>query len=133
MDDLTGPRPAFAELATDLYEWLSLVRLSSPRVEVGDAIDPYLSSYRVPSFSEDGDDEEQARTSRLRRVTWRGFIPPTWVRDALAAILRAVPARSWLALSATSFAKGVGEDAETTFFRPMESGGQYLLWEIRRD
>lgn len=124
--DLASSRPAFEEAAAELYEWLSLVRLSSPRVEAGDAIDPYLSSYRVP-----GDDPAPGR---LRRVSWRGFIPPAWVRDTLAVVLAEAPAKSWLSLSATSFGKGgCGGGAEIAFFRPPDSGGQYLLWEIRRD
>ncbi|KFG86630.1 putative ribonuclease P protein subunit p40 [Metarhizium anisopliae] len=35
------------ERGTDLYEWLSLVRLESARVEPDDNIDPYLSRYCV--------------------------------------------------------------------------------------
>lgn len=76
---------------------------------------------------------EEPQASRLRKVTWRGFIPPTWVRDTLATVLVAAPSKSWLALSATAFAKGVGEGGECMFLRPANSGGQYLLWEIRRD
>lgn len=124
--DLASSRPAFEEAAAELYEWLSLVRLSSPRVEAGDAVDPYLSGYRVP-----GDDPAPAR---LRRVSWRGFIPPAWVRDTLAHVLAEAPPESWLSLSATAFGKGGrGGEAECAFFRPPDSGGQYLLWEIRRD
>ncbi|KAL2104727.1 hypothetical protein VUR80DRAFT_9766 [Thermomyces stellatus] len=122
---LTSSRPDFDEAAAELYEWLSLVRLSSPRVEVGDSIDPYLSGYRVPG--------DAPAPSRLRRVSWRGFISPTWVRDTLARVLVDAPSRSWLSLSATAFGKGPGDTAECTFFRPPDSGGQYLLWEIRRD
>lgn len=122
---LTSSRPDFDEAAAELYEWLSLVRLSSPRVEVGDSIDPYLSGYRVPG--------DAPAPSRLRRVSWRGFISPTWVRDTLSRVLVDAPSRSWLSLSATAFGKGPGDTAECTFFRPPDSGGQYLLWEIRRD
>lgn len=123
--DLASSKPAFQETAAELYEWLSLVRLSSPRVEAGDDIDPYLSSYAVPG--------EAPAPTRLRRVSWRGFISSTWVRDALAVVLSEVPAKSWLSLSATAFGKGGGDEAECTFFRPPNSGGQYLLWEIHRD
>ncbi|SPO04128.1 uncharacterized protein DNG_06811 [Cephalotrichum gorgonifer] len=128
--DFTAPNPDFEELATDLYEWISLIRLSSPRVEASDAIDPYLSSYQVPRC-EDG----PPQTTTLRKVSWRGFIPPSWVRDTLAKVLVEAPSKSWLSFSATSFGKGAGagDDGECTFFRPPSSGGQYLFWEIRRD
>lgn len=125
--DLTAPNPTFEELATDLYEWLSLVRLSSPRVKAGDAIDPYLSSYQVPRSPDDG----PPLAADLRMVSWRGFIPPSWVRDTLARVLVEVPSKSWVSFSATSFSKGKGDNTECTFFRPPNSGGQYLLWEMR--
>ncbi|KAL7936423.1 ribonuclease P 40kDa subunit domain-containing protein [Trichoderma chlorosporum] len=43
-----GDREALEYSATEMYEWLSLVRLESPRVEEGDTIDPYLSRYSPP-------------------------------------------------------------------------------------
>lgn len=123
--DLSSPNPDFEELATDLYEWLSLVRLASPRVEAADEIDSYLSGYRVPGDAP-GD-------CGVRRVSWRGFMPGAWVRDVLVRVLVAVPGRSWVGFSATAFGKGPGDEAECTFFRPPESGGEYLFWEMRRD
>lgn len=123
--DPSSPATDFEELATDLYEWLSLVRLSSPRVEATDKIDPYLSGYRVP-----GDDPG---ANAVRRVSWRGFIPGAWVRDTLVKVLVGVPGKSWVGFSATAFGKGAGDEAECTFFRPPESGGEYLFWEMRRD
>jgi len=119
----------FEESAADLYEWLSLVRLGSPRVEFGDNADPYLSRYQVP-MSPDG-----PQTLKLRRVTWRGFMPSTWAHATLATVLREVPFKSWLAFSTTTFSKGTtaSDNAECTFFRPPNSGGQYILWDVRRD
>jgi len=119
----------FEETAADLYEWFSLVRLDSPRVEFGDEIDPYLSRYEVPRSS-DG-----AQTCKLRRVTWKGFMSATWARTALAEIVASLPFKSWLVFSTTSFSKGTTarDNAECTFFRPPSSGGQYILWEVRRD
>ncbi|KAH8193722.1 hypothetical protein TruAng_012110 [Truncatella angustata] len=40
-------QPALDEFATEVYEWLSLLRLQSPRVYTGDSIDPFLSRYSM--------------------------------------------------------------------------------------
>ncbi|PKS05078.1 hypothetical protein jhhlp_008445 [Lomentospora prolificans] len=130
LKDLAGcDKIEFEETAADFYEWLSLIRLDSPRVEFDDGIDPYLSRYQIPRCP------EGPQTCKLRRVTWQGFMPSTWARTALAEILREVSFKSWLAFSTTTFSKGsmTSENAECTFFRPPNSGGQYILWEVRRD
>ncbi|KAM0449968.1 hypothetical protein ACHAO4_006845 [Trichoderma viride] len=43
-----GDRESLEYSATEMYEWLSLVRLESPRIVTGDTIDPYLSRYSPP-------------------------------------------------------------------------------------
>ncbi|KAK5996616.1 hypothetical protein PT974_01953 [Cladobotryum mycophilum] len=43
-----GDQEGLEEIATDIYEWLSLVRLESPRVTANDSIDPYLSRGSYP-------------------------------------------------------------------------------------
>ena len=68
----------FEEEAMDLLEWLDLAMLPSPRVAVGDGIDPFLSRYAVPG-TELGETEEQDVVC----VSWRGFLPSDWVRDVL--------------------------------------------------
>lgn len=121
-----GDRPALEDFATETYEWLSLIRLQSPRVEAGDAIDPYLSRYRVPG---DGDPSPHGRVCK---ITWQGFFTSNWVRGVLIDALAALPSRTWFSMSATSFSNGmVGDSNEVSFLRPPESSGQYLLWEVQ--
>ena len=116
------------EYATDVYEWLYLVRLGSPRVAVGDTIDPYLSTYAVPG----GLDGEGAQEGKLCRVSWEGFLSPTWARQLLADVVLAVPPKAWFSLSATSFARSiVGDHTECTILRPPGSPGEYFLWDIK--
>ncbi|KAI0160864.1 ribonuclease P 40kDa subunit [Hypoxylon sp. FL1284] len=115
------------DFATDIYEWLSLLRLESPRVNVDDKIDPYLSGYTVPGDPDDGQNQ------RLFRVSWQGFIPPSWTQQILADAVLSLPSKSWFSLSATSFARGItGDSADCTFLRPPNSLGDYFLWDIRR-
>ncbi|KAI0485314.1 ribonuclease P 40kDa subunit [Xylariaceae sp. FL0804] len=114
------------EYATDIYEWLSLVRLESPRLDVNDAVDPYLSTYAIPG------DSETANEGRLCHISWQGFLSASWARQTLASLVHALPARAWFAMSATSFSRGiVGTNTDCTIMRPPESPGEYVLWEIK--
>ncbi|RYP61511.1 hypothetical protein DL769_007667 [Monosporascus sp. CRB-8-3] len=114
------------EYATDVYEWLSLIRLRSPRILASDKIDPYLSTYAVPGGAED------VIEGRLCKVSWEGFIPSTWTRQLLADIILALPSKSWFSLSATTSAKIiVGDCTECTVLRPPDSPGEYFLWDIK--
>ncbi|KAK2016719.1 ribonuclease P 40kDa subunit [Colletotrichum eremochloae] len=127
-----GDRPGLEDFATETYEWLSLIRLQSPRVQAGDSIDPYLSRYQVPG---DADADTDAPShSRVCKITWQGFFTPEWVRGVLINALVALPSRTWVFLSATSFSKGMaGDSAEVAFLRPPASPGHYLFWEIKGD
>ncbi|PSR92139.1 ribonuclease P 40kDa subunit [Coniella lustricola] len=110
----------------DTYEWLSLVRLQSPRLLSTDTIDPFLSRYSVP-----GNPEEQTAT-RLCRVCWEGFFSPDFARQVLVNVLLKLPSRTWFSLSAASFSQTMcGEVTESTFLRLPELPQEYLLWQIR--
>lgn len=132
---LLKPSPAILEpqnrldlddFALDIYEWLSLVRLNSPRLRVGDKIDPYLSDYSVPGQA------EEIQEGKLCRISWQGFISPKWTQKLLADVILALPSKSWFSLSVTSFAKGiVGDTADCTILRPPDSPKEYFLWDIK--
>ncbi|KAI1326482.1 ribonuclease P 40kDa subunit [Xylariaceae sp. FL0255] len=114
------------EYATDIYEWLSMVRLESPRVKVGDDVDPYLSTYSVP-----GEKTEMCET-KLCKVSWQGFMPPSWATQTLAELIQALPSKAWFSFSTTPFTMGsMGQGADCTFLRPPNSPGEYFLWEIK--
>ena len=63
------------EWALEVYEWLSLVGIQSPRVLAGDTIDPYLSRYKHQLPQSDS-----SKPQDLARITWFGLLPPQWVR-----------------------------------------------------
>jgi ribonuclease P/MRP protein subunit RPP40 len=114
------------EYATDIYEWLSLVRLGSPRLASDDTIDPYLSSYAVPGAS------AGACEGRVAKISWEGFIAPTWVRKLLAEVILSSPSDAWFSLSVSSLAKTtIGDCTECTVLRPPSSAGEYVLWDVR--
>ncbi|KAK3294601.1 ribonuclease P 40kDa subunit-domain-containing protein [Chaetomium fimeti] len=116
-------REDFEDFATSLYEWISLVRLQSPRIQVGDQIDPYLSLYRVPDGGHEG---------KLCKISWEGFLAPSWSRQTLINIVTALPHKAWFSFSTTTFSKGLtGDNAECTILRPPNSSGEYLMWEVK--
>lgn len=110
----------------EIYEWLSLVRLQSPRVLSNDSVDSFLSRYQPP-----GDSSEHTPTE-LCTITWEGFLSPTFVHKMLVDVILKLPSRDWFSLVVSSFSKGFsGDAAECTFLRPPNTPGEYMLWEIR--
>jgi ribonuclease P/MRP protein subunit RPP40 len=117
-------REALEYFATETYEWLSLIRLASPRVRTQDSIDPYLSRYCVPG--------DTAKESTVCRISWEGFLSTEWLHGLLMDALAACPSGAWFSLSATCFSKGVpGTSDELTILRPPNAAGRYLMWEIK--
>lgn len=120
-------REDYEDFATGIYEWLSLLRLESPRVLSGDQIDPYLSRYQVP-----GDNSEQVQATKLCRITWQGFFSSDWARQTLVDVILALPSKTWFSFSATTFSTGlVAENSECTFLRLPNSPGEYFMWEVK--
>ncbi|OTA02168.1 hypothetical protein A9Z42_0025080 [Trichoderma parareesei] len=121
-----GDREALEYSATEIYEWLSLVRLESPRVVAGDNIDPYLSRYAPPEA--DGD----VAQSPVCKLSWQGFFSSSWLRSLFIDVITSCPSQSWFALSSTTFSRNIlGGCNELTFLRPPERSGEFLLWEIK--
>ncbi|KAI1179365.1 ribonuclease P 40kDa subunit [Nemania sp. FL0916] len=119
-------RQDFDEYATDVYEWLSLVRLESPRVKRDDNIDPYLSTYTVPGGPSNGDE------AQLCKISWQGFIPPRWVATTLANLIKTLPPKAWFSFSATPITcDSIRCGGDCTILRPPSSPGEYVLWEIK--
>lgn len=121
-----GDRESLEYSATEMYEWLSLVRLESPRIVTGDSIDPYLSRYSPPEA-----DGSTAQT-QVCKLSWQGFLSSSWLRGLFVDIVTNCPSQSWFALSATTFSRNIlGGCSELTFLRPPESSGEFLMWEIK--
>ena len=132
-----GDSKLLEELSTEVYEWLSLVRLRSPRVEAGDEIDPYFSRYQVPAATDEHrsqSDQQLQQAAKVCKITWKGFLPPSWPQTILIDTIMSIPSGTWFSLSATSFSSSksiAGGNAECTFLRPPGSPGEYLMWEVR--
>ena len=74
------PDDDFEDWAVDIHEWLGLAAIESPRIRRDDAIDPFLSRYRVLG--------ELGRDHTLVTLTWTGFIPALWVRQLFVYMLK---------------------------------------------
>lgn len=114
------------EHASDVYEWLSLIRLESQRIASDDNIDSYISSYVVPEHS------GEAQAATVSKISWQGFLSPAWARKLMVGVILVLAPGTWFSMSATSFSKGImGESTDCTILRPPQSPGEYLLWEVK--
>lgn len=75
----------FQDWSLETYEWLSLVGIESPRVLVGDSVDPFLSRYQLSSPR--GDSPENLKALNMVSTTWTGFLPAQWIRSLLTSLV----------------------------------------------
>ncbi|KNG51267.1 ribonuclease rpp40 [Stemphylium lycopersici] len=88
MPDVLVPRLSPSDLsglygednALDLLEYVQMLSLKSPRINKRDVIDPHLSRYDVPNFG------RGVGSGHLVLVQWKGFLPPSFVRNIFLAI-----------------------------------------------
>ncbi|KAG6044035.1 hypothetical protein E4U39_003860 [Claviceps sp. Clav50 group G5] len=113
------------EIGLCVYEWLSLLRLESPRVQYGDDVDTFLSRYRVASR-----DREQVRVCR---ISWVGLIGTTWFQNLVRDVMTVNATEGWLSFSSNSFydvsLSGIG--SELVMLRPSTKEDQYLTWRLK--
>jgi len=113
----------FEDYAFDIHEWLSLVLLESPRVNFDDKIDPFLSRYAPPGDS--------FINSKLVKVTWQGFISPSWAHKTYVQMLLAVPQDAWFAYCVVGFGDGpLGEGKACTILKLPDAPKEFVSWEI---
>lgn len=110
----------FEDFAADIYEWLSLVMLNSPRIDPNDKIDPVLSRYSVPGDLVIG--------GKLVKITWRGFISPAWTHSMLVSILLAFPQDAWFGYCVSGFP--IKESKDCMILKIPDAAGEYFLWDI---
>lgn len=72
----------FEDWALEIYEWLGLTSLNSPRLIASDDIDPYLSRYRIPAAN-----SERATPCNLVKLSWNALVPALWIRELFIALM----------------------------------------------
>ncbi|KAM3499336.1 hypothetical protein MY10362_007407 [Beauveria mimosiformis] len=112
------------DTAVELYEWISLVRLQSPRVLHKDSLDAYISRYSVP-------DCPPGETS-VGHISWDGLLSSSWVSTMVSALMASCPEASWFAISATdAIAGGMGGKSEITILKPPGQSSRFLMWDVK--
>lgn len=116
---------SFEDFAVETLEWLSLVALQSPRIDPKDKIDQYLSRYVPPG--------DATTRSKLVKITWQGFIPPSWAHKTFVKALLAVPQDAWLSMCVVGFSEGyTGGCGDSTILKVPNASNEYILWETSR-
>lgn len=99
--------------AQDLEEWLSLVLLQSPRVQVNDKPNPFLCRYIVPSSGESFHDQGLAQNT-VRVFRWQGLLPASFILQVMGIARKASAGKHWWALRS----KGVNTtDTASTYLK----------------
>jgi ribonucleases P/MRP protein subunit RPP40 len=123
VDANSGYGEDFEDFAVETHEWLSLISLDSPRVKADDNIDSFLSRYVSPA--------DTTTSSNLVRITWRGFLSPSWAHNMFVQALLAVPSEAWFVCSLGGFGEAWhGGSEDCTILRVPNSPKEYLLWEV---
>lgn len=119
----------FNDFSVDLYEWLSLISLESPRVNINDKIDPFLSRYSPPE-----PDPASPKTEELVKITWEGFLSPSWAYTVFVQALLAATVDMWFSFAVLGFNESLPSDStDCTVLRLPGQPGQpseYILWEV---
>lgn len=126
---LEGAAEGFEEYAAEIREWIALVSLNSPRLDVTDQIDPYLSRYQCPELSSD-----EAIGMELDRVTWQGFMSSSWAHHVLVQVLASKHAPAWFALTFSSFPTQLeASSRDCTILKLPHTSNEYILWEVEEN
>ena len=84
------------DFAIDIQEWLSLVSIGSPRIDVDDKIDSFLCRYTPP--------DDTIKMATLAKITWRGFMSSSWIHKVFATALKETAVCSaWFVFNICSF------------------------------
>lgn len=112
----------FEDYAVETHEWLSLALLESPRLNPEDNIDSFLSRYTVPGETTDG---------KLAKITWQGFMAPSWTHRNFVKILLAIPKEAWFAYSVSGFAEGWTAGGQNSLILKLpNSSSDFVLWDV---
>jgi ribonuclease P/MRP protein subunit RPP40 len=116
----------FSDYAIELYEWLSLIALESPRVSVDDHIDPFLSRYSPPNAG-----QTNHGVSELVKIIWEGFISPSWAHKAFVQGLLAAKPNMWFSFAVSGFGESLSmESRDLTILKLPGVASDYVLWEV---
>lgn len=113
----------FEDFAFETLEWLSLVSLESPRVNSNDSVDSFLSRYRPAAGS--------SAVESLAKVTWEGFLTPSWAHKTFVQALRYAPRGAWFSFYIGGFSEEwSGDGHNCTILKVPDAPNEYVLWDV---
>ena len=113
----------FEDYAVETHEWFSLIQLGSPRINPDDKIDSFLSRYVPPGDS--------SKVCKLVKITWQGFLAPSWAHRTFVKVLLAIPRDVWFAYCVAGFVEeALGESRNCTILKIADAPNEYVLWDI---
>lgn len=123
----------FSDYATELYEWLSLISLESPRITATDQIDPFLSRYTPPAPSSSSPEMHE-----VVKITWSGFLSSKWIHETFVKILLSIGTpearngKAWFSYGTCGFHGSWSSDSRDSLILklPGEAPGEYILWDV---
>ena len=118
----------FSDFSVEMYEWLSMISLGSPRVDLNDRIDPFLSRYAPPAAG-----EQDIGVTGLVKISWKGFASSSWAHKIFVQALLAAKPGMWFSLAVLGFDESIrtgGEDC--TILKLPGAQNEYMLWEVEQ-
>lgn len=77
----TKPPEEIQESIHDLFEFIDMLALTSPRVQTTDNVDSFISRYQVP------ESVSEASGASVKVVTWTGLLSTQWILELLCTIM----------------------------------------------
>ena len=114
----------FEDYAVEMHEWLSLALVESPRIRSDDNIDRFLSRYVLSGGV-------STTSSSIIKITWQGFLSPSWAHKKFVQALLAAPQDLWFAYYVVGFGESfLGGNKDCTILKLPNAPNEYVLWEV---
>jgi ribonuclease P/MRP protein subunit RPP40 len=118
----------FSDYSVEMYEWLSMISLWSPRVDHNDRIDPFLSRYAPPPAG-----EQDIGFTELVKISWNGFASSSWAHKIFVQALLAAKPGMWFSFAVLGFDKSIRTgDGDCTILKLPGAQNEYVLWEVEQ-
>jgi ribonuclease P/MRP protein subunit RPP40 len=118
----------FSDFSLEIYEWLSLISLESPRVDPKDRIDPYLSRYAPPSA-----ETQNPQVTELVKIAWNGFTSSSWAHRIFVQALLAAKPEMWFSFGVLGFKESIpNANGDCTILKLPGARNEYMLWEVEQ-
>jgi ribonuclease P/MRP protein subunit RPP40 len=118
----------FSDFSVEIYEWLSVISLESPRVVPNDRIDPFLSRYSPPPA-----ESPKPSVTELVKISWKGFTSSSWAHKIFVQALLVAKPGVWFSFATLGFDEGIrtgGRDC--TILKLPGAQNEYMLWEVEQ-